>query len=111
MDELKPQVKNGLVNLIFGVYENDPKEVCDSLESIEVLKQGVDRVSIEKITRYFLSEFNTAIKPGEKWVSQLSKEEQKEIRKQRRQKLGADLFSIGSDVPFKFPPTFTFVFR
>ena len=45
------------------------------------------------------------------WANTMSKEEQKELTRQRRQKLGADLFSVGSDVPFKFPPTFTFVFR
>lgn len=45
------------------------------------------------------------------WANSMSKEEQKELTRQRRQKLGADLFSVGSDVPFKFPPTFTFVFR
>merc|ERR1712146_876335 len=38
-------------------------------------------------------------------------EEQREIRRKRRAQLGSDLFSVGSDVPFKFPPTFTFVFR
>lgn len=111
MDELKPEVRSGLVNLIFGVYENDTKDVCDSLESIGILKKGVDRISIEKIVRFFLGEFNNAIKPGEKWVSQLPIERQREIKRQRRQQLGADLFSVGSDVPFKFPPTFTFVFR
>lgn len=97
----------------FFFYKNRPfcPQVCDSLEQIEVLKKGVDRLSIEKIVRFFLGEFSTAIKPGEKWVSQLPKEQQREIRKQRRQQLGADLFSVGSDVPFKFPPTFTFVFR
>lgn len=61
--------------------------MCDALEQIEVLKKGVDRLSIEKIVRFFLTEFNTAIKPGEKWVSQLPKEKQREIRKQRRQQL------------------------
>lgn len=111
MDELKPQVKTGLVNLIFGIYENDVKEVCNSLEAIEVLKRGVDRLSVEKIVRFFLNEFANGIKPGEKWVTQLPPEQQKEIRRQRRLKLGADLFSVGNDVPFKFPPTFTFVFR
>ena len=35
----------------------------------------------------------------------------REIRRKRRAQLGSDLFSVGSDVPFKFPPTFTFVFR
>lgn len=112
MDELKDNVKGGLVDLIFGVYENEPKEVCDALERIEVLKRGVDRVSIEKIVRYFLGEFKNVVKLKEaKWVSQLSKEEQKEIRRARRAQLGSDLFSIGNDIPFSFPPTFTFVFR
>lgn len=32
-------------------------------------------------------------------------------RKERRAKLGEDLLSVSGDVPFKFPPTFTFVFR
>lgn len=111
MDELKPQVKNGLVDLIFGIYENEPKEVCDALETIEVLKPNVDRLSVEKIARVFLNEFTNGIKKGEKWVTQLPPEKQAEIRRQRRLQLGADLFSVGSDVPFKFPPTFTFVFR
>lgn len=111
MDELKDETKQGLVELIFGIYENEVKEVCDALEKIEVLKKGVDRLSIEKITRFFLSEFATGVKSGEKWVSQLPEEEQKEIRRKRRLQLAGDLFSVGSDVPFKFPPTFTFVFR
>eukprot|EP00607_Mallomonas_marina_P009763 CAMPEP_0182420818 /NCGR_PEP_ID=MMETSP1167-20130531/5908_1 /TAXON_ID=2988 /ORGANISM="Mallomonas Sp, Strain CCMP3275" /LENGTH=601 /DNA_ID=CAMNT_0024597301 /DNA_START=326 /DNA_END=2131 /DNA_ORIENTATION=+ len=112
MDELKTEVKTGLVNLIFGIYENDPKEVCNALEEIEVLKKGVDRFSVEKICRVFLSEFTGTVQAKDsKWTSQLSKEEQKEIRRRRRVQLGADLFSVGSDVPFKFPPTFTFVFR
>jgi predicted unusual protein kinase regulating ubiquinone biosynthesis (AarF/ABC1/UbiB family) len=111
MDELTPSVKLGLVNLIFGIYENDVKEVCNALEEIGILRKGVDRVSVEKIVRYFLNEFSNGIKPGEKWSGQLPPEEQAKIRKQRRLKLGADLFSVGNDVPFSFPPTFTFVFR
>jgi predicted unusual protein kinase regulating ubiquinone biosynthesis (AarF/ABC1/UbiB family) len=111
MDELKSEVKLGLVNLVFGIYENEVKVVCDALETMGILKKGVDRASVEKIVRFFLGEFATGIKPGEKWTSELTEEQQKEIKRQRRLKLGADLFSVGSDVPFKFPPTFTFVFR
>ena len=58
----------------------------------------------------FINTVTTRIAIG-KWVNELSKEEQREIRRQRRAQLGSDLFSVGSDVPFKFPPTFTFVFR
>ena len=36
MDELRADTKAGLVNLIFGIYENDVKEVLRALEQIEV---------------------------------------------------------------------------
>jgi predicted unusual protein kinase regulating ubiquinone biosynthesis (AarF/ABC1/UbiB family) len=111
MDELKEEVRGGLVDLIFGIYENDSKDVCDSLEKIGVLKKNVDRVSVEKIARFFLNEFTNSIKPGETFTKDLTAEERAAVRKSRRQQLGTDLFSVGSDVPFKFPPTFTFVFR
>lgn len=112
MDELKPEVKSGLVNLIFEVYDNNVKGVLSALEEIGILNKGADKFSVEKIARVFLSEFSSTVNAKDaKWVGQLSKEEQREIRRQRRVKLGADLFSVGSDVPFKFPPTFTFVFR
>lgn len=110
MDELKPMVKKGLVDLIFGIYEGDVKEVCDALETIGILRTGVDRISVEKIARVFLQEFSKGIS-GDQWVSQLPAEQQAEIRRKRRLQLGADLFTVGSDVPFRFPPTFTFVFR
>ena len=111
MDELTSNVRRGLVNLVFGIYENDAKESCDALEEMGVLRKGVDRVSVEKIARYFLNEFSSGVADKQKWASQLSKEEQKVLRNKRRAQLGADLFSVGSDVPFVFPPTFTFVFR
>ena len=50
------------MDLIFSIFENDPKEACNSLESIGCLKKGVDRVSIEKIARVFLNEFQTGTK-------------------------------------------------
>ena len=57
MDELKPEVRSGLVNLLFGIYDNDVKESCNALETIGVLRKGVDRLSIEKIAKVFLNEF------------------------------------------------------
>lgn len=44
MDEFKPNVRSGLVNLIFSTYENDPRAVCDALEEMGILKAGSDRI-------------------------------------------------------------------
>lgn len=62
MDELRTEVRTGLVDLIFGVYEKETKEVCNALEKIGVLRKNVDRISIEKIVSYFLSEFVKGVK-------------------------------------------------
>lgn len=113
MDEFKPSVRSGFVNLIFSVYENDPRGCCDALVEMGILKAGADRISVEKIARSFLSEFTNTLSKGKdaKWTSELSKEEKGRLRRERRAKLGEDLLSVSGDVPFKFPPTFTFVFR
>ena len=111
MDELRPEVRSGLVDLIFGVYENEPKTVCDACEQIGILRKGVDRISVEKLARYFVNEFYMGSKGQSKFLNQMTAEEAKQKRKERRQQLAADLFTVGSDVPFRFPPTFTFVFR
>lgn len=44
MDEFKPSVRSGLVNLIFSTYENDPRAVCDALVEMGILKAGADRI-------------------------------------------------------------------
>jgi predicted unusual protein kinase regulating ubiquinone biosynthesis (AarF/ABC1/UbiB family) len=101
----------GLVNLIFSFFENDTKACCDALEQVGILRPGVDRQSVEKIARNFLAEFSETVTSKAPWTSQLSKEEQQSIRVARRSKLGEDLLSVGSDVPFTFPPAFSFTFR
>lgn len=93
MDELQPNVKSGLVNLIFSVFENDAKGACNALEEIQILRKNVDRISIEKIARVFLQEFSQGIESGT-WTNQLSPEQQKELRRQRRQQLASDLFTV-----------------
>merc|ERR1711871_989349 len=111
MDELKPEVRKGLVDLIFGVYENEPRAVCDAAEEIGILKKNVDRISVEKLAKYFVGEFYQGSQGKSKFLNQMTPEEAKQKRRQRRQQLANDLFTVGSDVPFRFPPTFTFVFR
>ena len=77
----------------------------------QVLRKGVDKFAIEKLARVFLRDFNEGMTQGGKWLNEMTPEEQKKLTIERRKQLGADLFSVGSDVPFKFPTTFTFVFR
>lgn len=112
MDELHPTVKKGLVDLLFAVYDKDAKAACDALETIGVLRRGIDRVSVEKIAREFLREFAANAQLDEPETSPpISAAQLREIAKQRRIRLAADLFTLGDDMPFKFPAAFTFVFR
>lgn len=88
-----------------------PTFSSDAMEDVGILRRGADRVSVEKIARFFLAEFKSTLKSGGKWLNELDKEEQKRVKASRRAQLGADLLSLSTDLPFKFPPTFTFVFR
>eukprot|EP00286_Rhodomonas_abbreviata_P019366 CAMPEP_0181297322 /NCGR_PEP_ID=MMETSP1101-20121128/5177_1 /TAXON_ID=46948 /ORGANISM="Rhodomonas abbreviata, Strain Caron Lab Isolate" /LENGTH=678 /DNA_ID=CAMNT_0023402249 /DNA_START=185 /DNA_END=2221 /DNA_ORIENTATION=- len=117
MDEITGDLKGGLVDLILGIYEFDPdtkdttKDVLRAAERMGILDPNADTVPIQRIARYFLNDFANANAGKREWTKDKSKEDAAEERKARRAELGESLLSVGSDVPFKFPPTFTFVFR
>mmetsp|Transcript_14236 Transcript_14236/g.19811 ORF Transcript_14236/g.19811 Transcript_14236/m.19811 type:complete len:255 (-) Transcript_14236:183-947(-) len=73
---------------------------------------------IVKVVRYFVKEFDkTLAQPRDAsskenlWENEMPPEEQKRIKRARRQRLAADFFSVNNDKPFKFPAAFTFVYR
>lgn len=111
MDQLSMPLKRGLVNLIFGIYGNDVKEVVDSLEDMDVIRKGADRMTVERVTRFYLGEFQTTLTTGGKYINQLDPEEEKALNRRERAQIGQDLFSGQAAVPLQFPASFTFVFR
>merc|ERR1719183_15189 len=117
MDEVKGNLREGLVDLILGIYEYEPdlkdttKDVLMAAEKMGILDPKADRVPIERIARFFLNDFANTQSGNRQWTKDKTKEQQKEERAERRKILGESLLSVGNDVPFKFPATFTFVFR
>lgn len=112
MDEIPEKTRKGFVRFVFGVYENDAKEVCAGATEMEILRTDYDRFSMELMARSFLDQFQSTLRtPGMKWENELDAEEQRAIRKRRRTQIGNELFTVGEDKPFRFPPAFTFVFR
>lgn len=111
MDEVPISVKRGFVDLVFGIYENDVKVVCDALDTMEIIRRGADRMTLERVARFYLNEFSATNKSGGKYINQLGVEEEAKLRKKERAKIGEELFSMKSDVPLQFPASFTFVFR
>jgi predicted unusual protein kinase regulating ubiquinone biosynthesis (AarF/ABC1/UbiB family) len=104
-------VRKGFVQLTFGVYENDAKAAVEGARQMGILRDDVDKQSMEIIAREFLTEFEKTLRTGEKWENELTAEEQLKARKARRTKIGGELFTVGEDKPFKFSAAFTFVFR
>jgi len=117
MDEITGDLRTGLVDLILGIYEYEPetkdttKDVLQAAIKMGILSDNADPVPIERIARYFLEDFANTQNGKRAWTKDKTKEQQQEERAARRKVLGESLLSVGNDVPFKFPATFTFVFR
>ena len=112
MEVMEPEIKKGFVDLVFSIYENLPREACDAMEAMGVLRPGIDRFSIERIARDYLNLFDSTLASADnKWENQMSEEEKRASRRARRARIGQDLFATQADKPFLFPPKWTFVFR
>ena len=108
MDELKPNVREGFRTFCTALFEGGPmiddlqlaknaKVLVDGVEQAGVLARGADRLAVEKLARYFMRTFKD---------NQLGKK-----GANIKQTIGPDLQTLTENNVFRFPSTFTFIFR
>lgn len=109
MDELNPFVRSGFRKFCSALFAGGPtisdadlaknaKMLVDGVEEAGVLSKGADRLAVEKLARYFMRAFKD---------KQLGIDQKKNIK----QTIGTDLQTLTDNNVFRFPPTFTFIFR
>jgi len=108
MDELKPNVLEGFRKFCAALFEGGPtisetelaknaKLLVDGVEDAGVLARGADRLAVEKLARYFMRTFKD---------NQLGKK-----GANVKETVGTDLQTLTENNVFRFPSTFTFIFR
>lgn len=108
MDELKPNVKAGFKQFCFALFEGGPfvsdialgksaKKLVNAVEEAGVLAKGADRFACEKLARYFIRSFKDT--------------QAGRAKKSLKQTVGADVQALTDANVFRFPSTFTFIFR
>lgn len=108
MDELSPNVREGFRKFCTALFAGGPtiddnglaknaKQLVDGVEQAGVLAKGSDRLAVEKLARYFMRAFKD---------NQLGKKSGN-----IKQTLGTDLQTLTENDSFRFPSTFTFIFR
>ncbi|KAK7353559.1 hypothetical protein VNO80_19009 [Phaseolus coccineus] len=121
MGSISPNIREGLLEAFYGVYEKDPDKVLQAMIQMGVLVPTGDMTAVRRTAQFFLDSFEErlAAQRREREVATtelgfkkpLSKEEKIKKKKQRLAAIGEDLLSIAADQPFRFPATFTFVVR
>lgn len=108
MDELKPNVRSGFRKFCTALFAGGPmisdldlaknaKLLVDGVEDAGVLAKGADRLAVEKLARYFMRSFKD---------KQLGKSSAN-----IKETIGTDLQTLTENNVFRFPSTFTFIFR
>ena len=108
MNELSPNVAAGFKEACFAVFGGGPfisqiqldanaKRLVDALELMGVLAKSADRLAVEKLARYFIGTFKDI--------------QQGKAAGNIKSTLGADLQALTEQQVFRFPSTFTFIFR
>ncbi|KAE9466172.1 hypothetical protein C3L33_01919, partial [Rhododendron williamsianum] len=121
MGSISPNIREGLLDVFYGVYEKDPDQVLQAMIQMGVLVPTGDMTAVRRTAQFFLNSFEERLAAQRKeremataelgFKKPLSKEERIEKKKQRLAAIGEDLLAIAADQPFRFPATFTFVVR
>ncbi|WRX10526.1 ABC1 atypical kinase-like domain - like 2 [Theobroma cacao] len=121
MGSISSNIREGLLETFYGVYEKDPDRVLQAMIQMGVLVPTGDMTAVRRTAQFFLNSFEERLAAQRKeremattelgFKRQLTKEEKMEKKKQRLAAIGEDLLAIAADQPFRFPATFTFVVR
>ncbi|KAK7317010.1 hypothetical protein RJT34_00883 [Clitoria ternatea] len=121
MGSISPNIREGLLETFYGVYEKDPDKVLQAMIQMGVLVPTGDMTAVRRTAMFFLNSFEERLAAQRRereeattelgFKKPLSKEEKIMKKKQRLAAIGEDLLSIAADQPFRFPATFTFVVR
>ncbi|WVZ18276.1 hypothetical protein V8G54_005598 [Vigna mungo] len=113
MGSISPNIREGLLEAFYGVYEKDPDKVLQAMIQMGVLVPTGDMTAVRRTAQFFLNSFEERLAAQRRereeattelgFKKPLSKEEKIKKKKQR-------LAAI-ADQPFRFPATFTFVVR
>ncbi|KDP35226.1 hypothetical protein JCGZ_09385 [Jatropha curcas] len=121
MGSISPNIREGLLEAFYGIYEKDPDKVLQAMIQMGVLVPTGDMTAVRRTAKFFINSFEERLaaqrKEREMGITELgfkkplTKEEKMEKKKQRLAAIGEDLLAIAADQPFRFPATFTFVVR
>ncbi|KAK4430615.1 protein ACTIVITY OF BC1 COMPLEX kinase, chloroplastic [Sesamum alatum] len=121
MGSISPNIREGLLEVFYGVYEKDAEKVLQAMVQMGVLVPTGDMTAVRRTAQFFLNSFEERLAAQRKeremattelgFKKPLTKEEKIEKKKQRLAAIGEDLLAIAADQPFRFPATFTFVVR
>ena len=123
MGSIPGDVRGGLLELFYGVYNKSADRCLDALITMGVLVPTGDRLAVRRTAQFFLNSFQERLDEqraeraakgaayNADYKPQRGKDEAKERRKAILSSIGEDLLLAASDQPFRFPATFTFVVR
>ena len=94
MGRIQSNVREGLMDTLFGVASKDGERVVNSLVKLGALAPSDDMGPVRRSVQYMLDHFMD-----------------KPFEKQSVASISEDLYEIAYDQPFRFPATFTFVMR
>jgi predicted unusual protein kinase regulating ubiquinone biosynthesis (AarF/ABC1/UbiB family) len=94
MGRIKANVREELMQTLFGVAQKDASRVVESLVALGALSPVDDMGPVRRSIQYMLDHFMD-----------------KPFEQQSVSEISDDLYEIAYDQPFRFPATFTFVMR
>lgn len=121
MGSISSNIREGLLDTFYGVYEKDPDKVLQAMIQMGVLVPTGDMTAVRRTAQFFLNSFEERLAAQRReremattqlgFKKPLTKEEKIQKKKERLAAIGEDLLAIAADQPFRFPATFTFVVR